>query len=126
MKKDKKKKPSELSWDMCQCEANGLVRPTNGPLRIKKTDIVHEDILEAKLEGPQGGTAHTVRIGKKYFFVDPNKKVREVPADTLTDALHGGVWIRNEELKEKKALEHKKRPMPHVPIDKAKPKEKIK
>lgn len=120
----KKKKRGDMSWSMCQCEANGLVRPTNGPLRIKETDIVDKDILKAKLTGPQGGTVHTVRVSGKYYFVDPKKKVREVPADTLTDALHAGVWIRNEELKEKKELEHKKRPMPHVPLEKAKQKGK--
>jgi|SRR6187397_2668314 len=118
----KKKKRSPISWDMCQCEANGLVRPTNGPVRIKSTDVVHDDILVAKLSGPLGGTAHTVRVKGKYYFVDGKKNIREVPADTLTDALHAGVWLKNEELKEKKPVD-KKRPMPHVPIDKAKPKE---
>lgn len=124
-KEEKKKKPNhQMFWDICQCEANGLVRPTNGPLRIKETDLAHDDILVAKLSGPQGGTAHSVRVGNKYFFVDPKKKAREVFADTLTDALHAGVWIKNEEIKEKKKIENKKRPMPHVSIEKAKPKTK--
>lgn len=111
-----------MRWRLCQCEINGLVRPTNGPIRIKSTDIKDKDVLKARLSGPQGGTAHTVRIRGKYFYVGPDKSVREVPADTLTDALHAGVFIRNEEIKARKKLPHKKRPMPHVSISKAKKK----
>jgi len=111
-----------MRWRLCQCEINGLVRPTNGPVRIKWTDIKDKDVLRARLSGPQGGTAHTVRIQGKYFYVGPDKKFREVPADTLTDALHGGVFMVNEEIKAKKKLPHKKRPMPHVSLSKPKKK----
>lgn len=114
----KKEQRSKVSWSLCQCEINGLVRPTNGPVRIKETDIVEKDILQAKLSGPLGGVAHTVRVKDKYYFVPPDKKAREVPADTLTDALHAGVWMANEELKKKKKLPNQKRVMPHVPVSK--------
>lgn len=105
-----------MRWRLCQCEVNGLVRPTNGPLRIKKTDLKDKDVLRATLAGPQGGTAHTVRVKGKYFYVGPNKDVMEVPADTLTDALHAAVFVRNEEIKKKKKVGFRKRPMPHVSI----------
>jgi len=85
-------------------------------------DIKDKDVLRARLSGPQGGTAHTVRIQGKYFYVGPDKEFREVPADTLTDALHAGVFMRNEEIKAKKKLPHKKRPMPHVSLSKPKKK----
>lgn len=111
-----------MRWRLCQCEINGLVRPTNGPLRIKWTDIKDRDVLRARLSGPQGGTVHTVRVEGKYFYVGPDKAFREMPADTLTDALHAGVFIRNEEIKAKKKLPHKKRPMPHVSLSKLKKK----
>lgn len=111
-----------MRWRLCQCEINGLVRPTNGPLRIKYTDIKDKDVLKARLSGPQGGTVHTVRIRGKFFYVGPDKAVREVPADTLTDALHAAVFIRNEEIKHKKKLPNKKRPMPYVPLSKLKKK----
>lgn len=107
-----------MRWRLCQCEVNGLVRPTNGPLKIKKTDLRDKDVLRATLGGAQGGTAHTVRVQGKYFYVGPKKDVMEVPADTLTDALHAAVFIRNEEIKEKKKIRFKKRPMPHVSIKK--------
>lgn len=110
----------DMRWRLCQCEVNGLVRPTNGPVRIKSTDIKDKDVLRAQLSGPQGGTAHAVRIKGKFFYVGPDKNFREVPADTLTDCLHGGVFMVNEELKAKKKLPHKKRPMPYVPIKKLK------
>jgi len=109
-----------MRWRLCQCEVNGLVRPTNGPLKIKKTDIKDKDVLRATLSGPQGGTAHTVRVEGKYFYVGPKKDIMEVPADTLTDALHAAVFIRNEEIKKKKKVGFKKRPMPHVSVKKMK------
>lgn len=110
----------DMRWRLCQCEINGLVRPTNGPLRIKKTDILEKDVLRATLSGPQGGTAHTVKVKGHFYYVGPNKEVREVPADTLVDALHAGVFIRNEELKKNKKIPFKKRPMPYVPLKKLK------
>lgn len=109
-----------MRWSLCQCEVNGLVRPTNGPLRIKKTDVLEKDVLRATLAGPQGGTVHTVKVKGHFYYVGPNKDFREVPADTLTDALHAGVFIRNEELKKKKKIAFKKRPMPYVPVKKLK------
>lgn len=112
-----------MRWRLCQCEVNGLVRPTNGPLKIKKTDIKDKDVLRATLSGPQGGTAHTVRVEGKYFYVGPKKDIMEVPADTLTDALHAAVFIRNEEIKKKKKIAFKRRPMPYVPIKKMKKKD---
>lgn len=105
-----------MKWRLCQCEVNGLVRPTNGPLRIKKTEMVEKDVLKAQLTGPKGGTAVTVRHEGKFYFRGPDKKVQEVPADTLTDALHASVWMANEEMKAKKRLPHQKRPMPHVSV----------
>lgn len=114
------KHPDKMKWKLCTCEVSGLVRPTNGPLKIKETDVVHEDILKATLAG--GASAHAVRVGKDYYFVDPKKEIRKVPADSLTDALHAGVFIRNEELKAKKKLGHKTRPMPSVDLKKAKKK----
>lgn len=111
-----------MRWRLCQCEVNGLVRPTNGPLRIKSTDLKDKDVLRANLSGPQGGTAHTVRVKGHYYYVGPDKDIREVPADTLTDALHAAIFIRNEEIKHKKKLPNKKRPMPHVSISKLKKK----
>jgi hypothetical protein len=111
-----------MRWRLCQCEVNGLVRPTNGPIRIKSTDIVADDVLKARLSGPQCGTAATVKVAGRFFYVAPRKggelRAREVPADTLTDALHAGVFMANEELKRKKKLPIKKRPMPHVSIGK--------
>lgn len=107
-----------MRWRLCQCEVNGLVRPTNGPLRIKKTDLRDKDVLRATLSGPQGGTAHAVRVNGQYFYVGPKKDVIEVPADTLTDALHAAVFIKNEEIKKKKKVSFKKRPMPHVSVSK--------
>jgi hypothetical protein len=111
-----------MRWRLCQCEVNGLVRPTNGPVRIKSTDIVADDVLKARLSGPQGGTAATVKVAGRFFYVAPKKagenRIREVPADSLTDALHAGVFMVNEELKRQKKLPHKKRPMPHVPVGK--------
>lgn len=109
-----------MRWRLCQCEVNGLVRPTNGPIKIKSTDLRDKDVLQAKLAG--GGTAHTVRVRGHFYYVGPDKAVREVPADTLTDALHAAVWIKNEEIKKNKKLPHKKRPMPHVSISKIKKK----
>lgn len=114
----KKEPRSKVSWSLCQCEINGLVRPTNGPVRIRETDVVDKDILQAKLSGPLGGVAHTVKLKDKYYFVPPDKKAREVPADTLTDALHAGVWMVNEELKKKKKLPNQRREMPHVAVSK--------
>lgn len=117
-------KPSRpiMRWSLCPCEVSGLVRPTNGPIRIKSTDILTGDVLKAKLSGPQGGTAHTVKVRGHFYYVGPPKNgeraVREVPADTLTDALHAGVFLVNEELKSKKRIAHKKRPMPRVSITK--------
>lgn len=107
-----------MKWRICQCEINGLRRPENGPIRIKKTDMVDKDVLKAQLSGPSAGTVHTVRIRGKFFYVGPKKEIREVPADTLTDALHAAVWIRNEEIKMKRKLPNKKRPMPHVSVNK--------
>jgi hypothetical protein len=111
-----------MRWRLCQCEVNGLVRPTNGPVRIKSTDIVADDVLKAKLSGPQGGTVATMKVAGRFFYVTPRKngeiKAREIPADTLTDALHAGVFMVNEELKRNKKMPHKKRPMPHVPVNK--------
>lgn len=111
-----------MKWRLCQCEVNGLVRPTNGPIRIKSTDIKEKDVLRARLDGPQGGTAHTVRIRGHFYYVGPDKSFREVPADTLTDALHAAIWIKNEEIRRNKKLPNKKRPMPHVAISKLKKK----
>lgn len=111
-----------MRWRLCQCEVNGLVRPTNGPVRIKSTDIVSDDVLRARLSGPQAGVAHTVKVAGRFFYVTPRDggkiNAREVPADTLTDALHAGVFLVNEELKHKKKLPPRKRPMPHVSIGK--------
>lgn len=107
-----------MRWRLCPCEVSGLVRPTNGPLKIKKTDLRDKDVLRATLGGPQGGTAHTVRIQGKYFYVGPKKEVMEVPGDTLTDALHAAVFVKNEEIKAKKKIAFKKRPMPKVSISK--------
>lgn len=111
-----------MKWRLCQCEVNGLVRPTNGPVRIKSTDVVSDDVLKAKLAGPNGGTAHTVKVKGRFFYVAPPKnegvKIRQIPADSLTDALHAAVFMVNEELKHKKKLPHKKRPMPHVSVSK--------
>jgi len=109
---------SKLRWSLCQCEVNGLVRPTNGPIRIKSTDVKDKDFLQAKLEG--GGTAHVIRVRGHFYYQGPNKNIREVPADTLTDGLHAAVWMENEELKSKKKLPHKKRPMPNVSVKKFK------
>lgn len=121
MAKEKEKR-SEISWSLCQCEVNGLVRPTNGPIRIKSTDVLDKDVLKARLSGPHGATAHAVKVAGKFFYVGPGrgekKHIRPVPADSLTDALHGGLFMVNEELKEQKALSHKKRPMPHVSVRK--------
>lgn len=111
-----------MRWRLCQCEVNGLVRPTNGPVRIKTTDIVDQDVLKARLSGPAGGTAHAVRIRGHYYYVNPRSEIREVPADSLTDALHAAVFMQNLELKERKKLPHRKRPMPHVPVSKIKKK----
>lgn len=118
MEKQSPKNRLKMKWSMCQCEVNGLVRPTNGPLRIKETDVMSPDVLRAKLSGPEGGVAAIVKDKNRFYYVSPDKKVREIPADTLTDGLHAAVWIRNEELKAKKKLPHAKRPMPHVPVDK--------
>jgi hypothetical protein len=77
----------------------------------------------ARLSGPAGGTAYAVRDGKKYFYVGADKKVvREVPADSLTDALHAGVFLKNEDLKAKKKVAFKRRDMPEVELKGAKKK----
>lgn len=111
----------KMKWDMCKCEASGLVRPRNGPVRIKETDVLHDDLLVAKLSGPAGGTAYAVREGKKFFFVGADKnEIREVPADSLTDALHAGIFMKNEELKAKKKVDFKRRDMPKVELKGAK------
>ncbi len=107
-----------MKWRLCQCEVNGLVRPTTGKIRVKSTDMKDKDVLQAKLEG--GGTAHVVRIRGHYYYQGPNKKIREVPADTLTDGLHAAIFMENLELEKKKKLPHKKRPMPHVSVKKIK------
>lgn len=118
MEKQKTGNRMKMKWSLCQCEVNGLVRPTNGPVRIQETDMMSRDVLRAKLSGPGGGVAAIVREKNKFYYVSPTKEVKEVPADTLTDGLHAAVWLRNEELKAKKKLPHKKRPMPHVEVKK--------
>lgn len=111
-----------MRWSLCQCEINGLKRPTNGPLRIKSTEIVGDGVLKANLSGPGAGVAHTVKVEGKFYYVAPGKKgvrdIREMPADSLTDALHAAVWTANEEIKHKKKMPIKKRPMPHVSVSK--------
>ncbi len=104
-----------VKFTMCQCELNGLARPTNGPIRIKETEVVSRDVMVAKLSGPVNGKVATVKEGNRYYFVGTDKKPREVPADSLTDALHASVFMLNEsERLSKKNLSHKKRPMPHI------------
>lgn len=72
---------------------NGLKRPV-GPVKIRKTRLKGPDVLVAKLSGAARCEVAAIRHRGKYFFVAPERLggTREVPADSLTDGLHAGVW----------------------------------
>jgi len=82
-----------------------LKRPV-GPLKIESTEVVHKDLLVAKLSGAANTTVAAVKKGKKYFFVAPKSLggTREVPADSLTDCMNYSVRTLSEI---KKALKKK-------------------
>jgi hypothetical protein len=99
-----------MKWKLCKCEIRGLIRPENGPVRIKKTDVKTKDVLVARLDGPVPATVACVRTPKGYFVIAPKKLggTMEVPADSLTDGLHAAVWTMNDEITHKNKVESKK------------------
>jgi hypothetical protein len=88
---------------MCRCKLSGLIRPTDGPIRIKKTRIPAPDVLVARLSGRVNAKVAVVKIGRKFYFKGPKVMggICEVPAEYLTDALNYKVWESNHELKKK-------------------------
>jgi len=66
-----------------------MVRPS-GPVRVRKTRAISRDVRVAELSGAKRGVLAAVRRGSRYFVAGSAKLggIREVPADTLTDALH--------------------------------------
>lgn len=80
---------------------SGLTRPV-GPVKIRKTEIVHPDVMVAKLSGAVCGEAKTVRVGSKYYFVPPEGPVKEVKAYSLTDCLHASVFEMHQEISAKR------------------------
>jgi hypothetical protein len=75
----------------------GLTRPV-GPVKIRKTELVCPDVMVAKLSGAVRADVATVRHGRRYFMVAPERLggTQEIPADNLTDCLHAGVWRLNQ------------------------------
>jgi hypothetical protein len=63
-------------------------------VRIRRSDLKGPDVLVARLCGSVRTEVATVRSRGRYYFVAPRRLggVREVPADSLTDALHAAVW----------------------------------
>lgn len=77
-----------------------MTRP-GGPLKIRKTDLVDENVLVGRLTGSVRCKVASVKKGEKYFMVAPEKLggTQEIPADSLTDCMNFGVWMMGEELK---------------------------
>lgn len=100
-----------MKWRLCKCEVNGLIRPTNGPLKITKTDMKSDDVLVANIGGAVKTKIATIRDRGKYYVVAPEKLggIREVPADSLTDCLHASVWSLGQEIKKGKLLSEGKK-----------------
>ncbi len=77
---------------ICSCEIPALMRP-NGLIKVKKTRV-DGDVMFARLAGAVNAGVAAVRSRGKYFFVAPERLggVREIGADSLTNALHFGVY----------------------------------
>lgn len=72
---------------------NGLERPV-GRVRIRKTRMAGAgDVLVADLAGASKASVACVKMKRKYYVIGPRSLggVQEVPADSLTDALHSHV-----------------------------------
>lgn len=90
-----------MKFELTPCAWAGMVRPA-GPVRIKKTALVTDEIMTAELSGAVKGKATIVKMKKKYYFIEPGKsssQAKEVPADSLTDCLHASVWRMGAEIR---------------------------
>lgn len=93
-----------MKFKMCRCKWSGLVRPTEGPIKIKQTRILSPDVMVAKLGGAVNAKVAIVKHEGKFYFKGPAALggITEVPADYLTDAVNYKVWELNHQMTKKK------------------------
>lgn len=92
-----------MKFKICLCELKGLTRP-QGPVEIRKTEVLDDgQVMRAQLGGAVKAKVGIVKEGSRYFSVLPRKLggTQEIPADSLTDALHASVDILNSKMKPK-------------------------
>lgn len=94
-----------MKMKLCRCLWSGLIRPTDGPIKIKQTRVLAPDVLVARLGGKENAKVHVVELGGKFYFKGPKSMggITEVPADHLVDAVNYRVWEMNKELAPKSA-----------------------
>lgn len=94
-----------MKFKICLCELKGLTRP-KGPVEIRKTKVLDDgQVMSAQLGGAVKAKVGIVKEGSRYFSVLPRKLggTQEVPADSLTDALHASVDILNSKVKTRRS-----------------------
>lgn len=89
-----------LKITFCQCEMGALMRP-QGPIGVKKTQMLSPDVLEAQLKGKSKAVVRAVRVDKETYVADFPQELGgrvKVPADSLMNCLHARIHELNHKI----------------------------